>query len=302
MRCAFHNYELKFKSSSKRRNGTLVRFIFPGGMVGYADCHPWTEFGDLPLHLQKESLISQNYTPLATKTVLFGRLDAFARAQKKSLFENLKVPKSHYLIADASQFEKLDLKNFSAVKIKLKGQSAELKFLQFLADKFSHCKWRLDFNSQLNKEEFLRFLKSTKQWHALIDYCEDPFPYTSSSWKMVEEEYGISLAADFEFFKITREDYLPKVIVIKPAIQDLCSEDRRLIVTSYLDHPIGQLSAAYMAAKYMHSDEIAGLLSHSVYEENPFSRELSQGADLIPPSGTGFGFDNLLKKLKWQDA
>jgi len=102
------------------------------------------------------------------------------------------------------------------------------------------------------------------------------------------------------------------VLVHKPACQS--SEwalrfarrlDVSLVVTSYLNHPVGQLSAAWAAGALALEDpkriECCGLLSHSVYQENNFSTDMrTQGPFLIPPLGTGMGWDELLKGLSWK--
>jgi O-succinylbenzoate synthase len=73
--------------------------------------------------------------------------------------------------------------------------------------------------------------------------------------------------------------------------------------TSYLDHPVGQAFATYSAAANIigaTTVETCGLLTHDVYEPNAFSERLkTNGPVLIPPEGTGIGFDDLLENLPW---
>jgi O-succinylbenzoate synthase len=64
-----------------------------------------------------------------------------------------------------------------------------------------------------------------------------------------------------------------------------------------MDHALGQLCAAYEAAKAKLSVH-CGLLTHLVYAEDPFFRQLSHHhGTLLPPNGTGFGFDKELAEL-----
>jgi hypothetical protein len=59
------------------------------------------------------------------------------------------------------------------------------------------------------------------------------------------------------------------------------------------------LNAALIAAIF--PGEIHGILSHHVFEPNTFSERLQQqGAVLVPPQGTGIGYDDLLETLDWK--
>jgi len=71
-------------------------------------------------------------------------------------------------------------------------------------------------------------------------------------------------------------------------------------VTSYMDHPVGQLFAAYVAAKHATSSR-CGLVTHVLYEKNAFIEQLGiDGMRLVPPAGRGIGFDDLLERLPWK--
>ena len=74
---------------------------------------------------------------------------------------------------------------------------------------------------------------------------------------------------------------------------------KELVVTSYLDHPLGQACAAWTAARL--GVKTAGLLTHSVYEPNLFSASiLARGPRLAFSPGTGFGWDKELASLEWE--
>ena len=90
------------------------------------------------------------------------------------------------------------------------------------------------------------------------------------------------------------------VLVIKPAIEEIPRTDLELVVTSYMDHPIGQLCAAYTAAT-AGINTTCGLVTHVLYESDPFiDRMRIDGTRLVPPEGMGWGFDDLLGKLPWR--
>jgi O-succinylbenzoate synthase len=102
------------------------------------------------------------------------------------------------------------------------------------------------------------------------------------------------------------------VWVIKPAIEDpklilrtAANHMERVVFTSYLDHPVGQVFAAWSAAQALDEHpllvDICGLLSHRVYEPNKFSEQLSGfGPAFAVPKGTGCGFNEELAALPWK--
>jgi O-succinylbenzoate synthase len=88
--------------------------------------------------------------------------------------------------------------------------------------------------------------------------------------------------------------------VIKPAIQEIPCSDAEVVVTSYMDHPLGQLCAAYAAA-YAGITTTCGLITHVLYEPDPFIERMQiTDARLVPPGRSGFGFDDLLEGLPWR--
>ena len=75
-----------------------------------------------------------------------------------------------------------------------------------------------------------------------------------------------------------------------------------VLFTSAMDHPLGQLYAAYEASQFGGVQEDAGLLTHWIFEPNEFS-EAFEVSDrrLIPPKGDGLGFGELLDALPWRE-
>jgi len=98
------------------------------------------------------------------------------------------------------------------------------------------------------------------------------------------------------------------ILVLKPAVLDAAPIARlgrelgkELVVTSYLDHPLGTAAAAWTAASL--GVTAAGLLTYSSYMPDRFSAKLAtrQGR-LLTPKGTGFGWDQELATLEWESA
>jgi o-succinylbenzoate synthase len=307
------------RKSHDSRRGALLRVEHEDGTIGYADCHPWEELGDLPLDEQINLLHKREVTPLTQRSLHFAQIDAIARMHNKNVFQDLIIPRSHWLIsnlikADPGAISEAINQEFDHFKIKLGGNlPSELDQLRKLDRIFStgKAKLRFDFNQRLTQSNFEDTLKTLSTLDAVIDFYEDPFPFDNEQWAQVQSEYGVDLACDHQSQRAIGVPEAASVLVIKPAVQDeaifLASlqKRQRLVITSYLDHPLGQLSAAYVAALcYAKNPDrigVCGLLPHHVYQPNAFSEKLTtKGPDLIPPEGTGFGFNDLLQAQPWQ--
>lgn len=316
-------------SADKPRQGALLQVHFEDGVVGYADCHPWPELGDLPLSeqlekLKVEKLEAGQATALVCRSLEFARLDGEARARGRSLWDGLEIPSSHILLNNSQQITAEDLESkakagFKHIKIKMGiHPRQEASALLALAPVFKalSLKLRLDFNCGLSPIEFEEFLENLGEVREFVDYIEDPTVYDPKVWTQAQRRWGIRLALD----RMTAETqnilapYSFSVLVLKPAIQkvetlfQLAEKFRAsVVVTSYLDHPIGQLFAARVAAQAANRPEIVietcGLLSHMAYESHPFSEALkTSGPYLLRPQGTGLGMDEVLSDLKWEQV
>jgi O-succinylbenzoate synthase len=288
MKISVSLYTLEGKDSFKDRQGALLRIENNDKSPGYCDVHPWPELGDKPLNEQLSLLRQGIKTSLTQCSLKFAEVDSIARASEKNIFSNLKIPPSHWLVKSADEAIP---EKFSIIKIKA-DPSAHLK--EWIKTIPLHLKIRIDFNNKHTFETFSRFINSIREYWDRIDFIEDPFPYDKKQW----ESMPVPLAGDFQ-------DERGPIVIAKPAVDDIgkFTSCKRLVVTSYLDHPLGQLGAAYTAATKMpNKSEVCGLLSHLIYEKNCFSERLhNNGPDLIIPSeGTGFGFDDLLENLSWK--
>lgn len=285
------------------RQGALLKVTFEEGITGYADFHPWPELGDLPLfqHLRQQD------TPLFQRSLHYARVDAEARKQGIWLFQYLTCPSSHLLLPHTHTQKYLEdglQQCFTRFKMKVGRdfaieQQVLIKLLPILYK--NNAKIRLDFNETLSKQEYEDFFKDLLPWKDCIDFCEDPFKYNENDWELSQSKQGIDFACDFAS---TPDQKVPNVRVIKPAKQDptpfVKSIHGRLVITSYLDHPLGQLCAAYDAAQSKKRLDVCGLLSHLVYKKNPFSEKLTYTNTILsPPPGLGFGFDEELRHIPW---
>ncbi|MCB1112109.1 MAG: hypothetical protein H7A37_08015 [Chlamydiales bacterium] len=320
MKIAYSCYELKRRDGAGKRTGALLRVDFEDGTRGYADLHPWTELGDKPLkeHLQLLVTHTNNLTPLLIKSIAFARVDAQARAVKVNLFDDITIPPSHRLVPNimqwsASSLEQDFLQGFRYFKIKM-GDAVDrecAKLKQILEETSGvEVRLRLDFNMKLLRGQFETFLEEIAPWSSKIDFIEDPFAYDPIFWQAMQEKYCVNLAADKPAIHALRDGFnAAKVLVVKPAVDQerefiTSQTSQAFVFTSYLDHPFGQMCAACVAAEMMRHQpqrmKTCGLLSHYVYETTPFSELLhGKGPFLQAPTGTGFGFDDLLEKQNW---
>lgn len=267
------------------RSGVLLKVSFSDGIIGYGDCHPWHELGDLPLTVQLEKLKEEKLTSITTQSLNFARIDGEARKKKVHLFDGLTIPKSHKLVSDDSIPS-----DSSCLKFK------DPKLLLSLLPKIGRDKKiRFDPNATFTLSQCREFLEKIQPWKELFDFIEDPMPFNQEQWALLEKNYQIPFALDRNEAKQTYS-----TMVIKSAVESYSGNCNRAVVTSYLGHPLEQLAAAYVAA-HICPNEVCGLLSHLVYQQNEWSDQLAiQEERLIPPEGTGFGFDQLLENQKWE--
>jgi O-succinylbenzoate synthase len=312
------------------RAGALIRFEFEPGLFGYADCHPWPELGDIPLNVQLELLRTGGSTVLLDRSLVMARVDAEARSRGEWLFQNLEIPESHAsfpyalgldqnrIIAD-TRLDNLRAMGFNVLKFKV-GQTPLIEIAELLRifpslhSRRFHV--RFDFNERLSLADVTGFLNTLMSeigedlsW---IDWIEDPCPFNAPDWDQLRAEFGLPLALDRAALRLELDHDLPiDILVLKPAVMNpehifalARALDVPVAVTSYLDHPLGQVSAAWVAARAL-QDRVplvsGGLATHLVYEPNRFSEELFvENAHLLAPLGTGFGFDECLEDTEWQ--
>lgn len=298
MKISFSPYFLKFKTDGSRREGVLLKVAFEDGVVGYADCHPWTEVGDEPLAEQIESLVNGQPTQLMRSSL------ECAKCNKAII----KTPRSHFLgfnllnwtVEDSTQIAR---EGFTHVKFKVgRNPKLEVNKLREIAE-HSTLQLRLDFNQLLSFTSFQDYLESIEHLKERMDYIEDPFPYDEKQWALIQEQ-GWILACDKNVERAYGKPEAAKILIIKPARMlqsDIFKEapGQIKIVTSYMAHPVEQLYAAHIASQIdPAARQLHGLLSHRVYEPNAFSAKLNWHGNQFTTTG---GFINELEKLNWQD-
>jgi O-succinylbenzoate synthase len=309
---------LNLRGKGRYRQGSLLRIEFAPGLIGYSDLCPFSGFGDQPIEIELNNLAREILSPITRRSLYFARLDAEAREQKKSLYGTTRIT-NHYLIGNILEFDLtriplLQGQRFQIFKVKMGSElRLETEMLQALVEKFAMgSKLRIDFNGKLGRERFIDWIDQNHTWlKPHLDYIEDPFMYDPLEWAKIHNKFEIDLAVDLPGSAFDEQAVGAQVVVIKPAVQDeqkiiagLQGSKHRLVVTHYLDFPIGQMFAYVIAQKLIEGGERriieCGLQHHDFYEGFRFQEEIkNDGPFIVPPDGHGIGFDNLLESQSW---
>jgi O-succinylbenzoate synthase len=324
IRFSFVKYELEpvtvinSKVTSQTRRGALIKCEWPDQRIGFADCHPWTEFGDVDIDTQIYGLARGRVSSLMEQTIWLARKDAMMRAEQRNGFEGGDRVKNHFLVHDISQLQDrnlVDIKNsgFSTLKIKV-GRDPDQEALDLIRIlRLNPFKIRLDFNSTGDFAILERFVSRLEPGHrARIEFVEDPFPYDEQSW--AEANRLVPLAVDFEYENIDWKKLSQppfQTLVIKPARMDVDKALNRCttfglkaVITSSMDHALGVAHSAIVASeiKRAHPSLLleCGCLTLKTYRPDEFTNKiLVQGPYITKTMGFGVGFDDVLKQQNW---
>lgn len=264
---------------------------------GYACLQPWPELGDDPLEDQLRGILTGQESALVAAARQCAASDGAARCEGRSLFDR-PVPDSHWLARPGDQPDEAWTAGFRAVKFKI-GPRWQLDLADWAKAGF---RLRLDANESHDLAGFLAFWDSLGSVRDQVEFVEDPVPWSEEAWEHLRRE-RVPLAADRD---VVHRHRLGDWAVIKPASTDwLPPAPDRFVVTSSMDHALGQLWAACRAMEWFESDGArlseCGLLTHRCFEADSFFEQLStEGPRLVPPPGTGLGFDDLLAALPWK--
>ncbi|HQW29609.1 MAG TPA: enolase C-terminal domain-like protein [Verrucomicrobiales bacterium] len=287
---------LNARSTGKEHPGVLIR---KNG--GFACLHPWPELGDAVIDEQLRALASDRVTPLITQALRCTEEDGRARREGRSLFAG-PVPESHWLALPGDDpAEALSL-GFKRVKVKIgRDLAEEIR----VAGEWGRAGFQLRFdaNESLSSAMFREFWDSLGDLRDHVELVEDPIPWSPESWQLLRDA-GVPLAVDREVeVRFQGRDYA----VIKPALSNwIPPRPSSFLVTSYMDHALGQAWAAAEASRLAASPDgfrmkDCGLLTHRCFESDSFFERIrSDGARLLAPEGNGLGFDELLEGLPWK--
>lgn len=294
-------------SGRREFDGVLIRIG-----EGYGCIHPWPELGDPSLEKCLEDLASARRWPIVRRAVRCAEYDAAARSHAESLFDEMEVPKSHATLpeADGAMAEQAIEAGFTHLKMKC-GRDAgkERACIEGIAGAHPMVKWRLDFNETLDPETVVGWVSGLSEAaRRTLDFLEDPCAFSERGWEKLYRELRVPLAVDREAAPNRKA---AQVCVIKPAIDEpwllaeaALSHGQRLVVTSYMEHPLGQAFAAWEAARlglqFPGQPGVCGLRTDVLFQPDAFTEMMGAWSpDFNPPPGTGLGFDDLLDALPW---
>ena len=297
-------------------NSISNRREFEGALIqidgGFGCIHPWPELGDPTLEKCLADLAGARRWPIVRRAIRCAEFDRASRVFDNSLFEEMEVPASHATLAkaDVAEIALAVEAGFTTVKLKAgRDLTDEARFLDEMAAEYPQLKWRLDFNESPTPGETTEFLLGlAEKTRAAIDFVEDPSPYSETAWKEMRRQTRVNLAVDREAAPLSSA---AQVMVIKPAIDEpfllgeaALGHQQRVVITSYMDHPVGQTFAAWEAARlglqFPGLVGMCGLQTHHLFEPDAFTEALGPWSpDLKVPDGTGLGFDDLLDALPW---
>jgi len=311
----YWHYRLKSRQNlntrSKRREfeGVLLR----DAEGGYACIHPWPELGDPSLQRCLEDLAGARRWPIVRRALRCMEMDGAARSVQDPLFEDLEVPLSHatLVVRDHDDVSQAVDAGFTVAKLKCGNNlPVERAFLVAMIEKYPDLKWRLDFNESGDPGDLAEWISQFPvETRGRIDFIEDPCEFSGPKWRELYQKTRVPLAVDRESGPHRTE---AQVMVIKPAIDEpwLLAEaavgnNQRVVVTSYMDHPVGQAFAAWeagrLALQFPGLVGVCGLQTHHLFERDVFVEALGPWTPgFNAPPGTGLGFDDLLGKLPWK--
>ncbi len=327
MKISYYQYqldpvvELNAVTNQKPRRGILIQVEWPGAVIGYADLHPWPEFGDGPLDEQLSDLRKGKISFQLEQSIWLAKRDALARKADVSLWELAPRLKNNFLITDVSKatddvLDRAKQGGFSTIKMKAgRDFDQDMEFATKVL-KSANFMLRIDFNCLAQWQYYEKYMSSLeKSLRARIDYVEDPFPYEFEIYK--EARAFSRVAVDRDFSKINFDERnAPPVdqLILKPAHQDV---DKFMVqakkwmipvtVTSYMDHPVGMVHAALVAAdlKKKHDTLIGtiGCMHHHLYHKDIFQTAMTIAGPYIQRvGGKGIGFDFFFHQITWSQV
>jgi len=273
----YSSYELQntsFKAKHVSQKGVLLRFE-EKNELSYSLYHPIESLGDLSIKdflKDCKTLVSQN-----------GFLQRVRDLALKEAFKTEISVDAYDQVADLEAAEKSKNK---LIKLKMSSVKDLIDSFNFDTKKT----FILDPNGSWSDSDLEALAKSKVSNH--IKYIEDPVLNKKVKSKLNSK---IKIASDFIDYDTC--DYK----IIKPTgfchkIKDTSAHP--FVVTTYLDHPLGQIIAA-LYAKEKGVKEACGLLSHRLFDTTAYSEMFEDSNKFKDVEKFIFSdFDTLFKFLK----
>lgn len=312
-------YQLKSKwhpkTTSDGHEGALLKVEFSGGIHGYADLHPWPELGDANLQECLNSWKERQPNSLISRALAIAKKDAVARIQGRSLYASRLLPQSHYLLPPLSEvsdslIEKIIADGYQCVKVKISPSLLEetIRLRQLVEVAAGRLRWRLDFNGRLPWQDAAEWMTEEAEWlWSQVDFLEDPFSANDVSQETWPKEIKqlsrrLNLENKIAFDRISLPENISAetslLKITKPEIEEP-NPAQETVFTNNLGHPFGHAVALVDAS--LVSEKVGGFQGLQHYTPNAWTEQFRyHGPTTLLERGTGYGFDELLKKNKWQ--
>jgi O-succinylbenzoate synthase len=262
-------------------------------------------------------LVGKRRWPIVRRAVRCAHMDAAAREHEDWMFEEeMEIPRSHFTLPapDREKVEAALTAGFDTIKLKVGSDLLnEGRFLRETSAAHPELRWRLDANEKPTREEIRDFLLSLPdKTRDQIDFVEDPCPFSEEGWQKLHRETRVPLALDREAAPNASTAKAAQVIIIKPALDEpwllaeaAARQGQRVVVTSYMDHPLGQSFAAWeagrLALQFSGLVGLCGLQTHHLFEPDDWTQALGEvSPEFHPCAWTGLGFDELLDRPLWE--
>ncbi len=287
-------HALNRKSAQSCVEGFLIRHA-----GGYGCVQPWVTFGHASLEDHWQALEQGGSLPLLDRALFCAQMDGAARVESRSWWGNVDVPRSHATITDLDTIG-VDLSELGFTHAKLKVGADGMEHLVHWSDHHPDSALRLDFNEVPTLAEMQSWFSILPQRvRERIDWIEDPFAFDALPWRIWQQETGLRLALDRGLSDETAAKEWQSIW--KPAWQELPStvSAESVVVTSAMDHPVGQCWAAYCAVK-AGVKQVCGLRTDHLFASDNFLDRMGPwGPEWPKLGGKGMGFDDLLENLPW---
>lgn len=298
-------------SEKKPRPGALLQVWFNDlEHPGHSDLFPWPELGDFTLEQQLLSLKEIPYA-LAAASLTWARREAEALAKNEVLIPPIRIPSHLSLSAPASVPH-----GFSHAKLKMTASLCkQWSAVENLMQTHPSVRWRLDFNGLFSswKEAELFWSKVKESERNRIDFLEDPMaPEMMADPELRQVFPTVRIALDrapTPAALALADVWVVKPVTFCPAVLYAQAEafPGEVVVTSSMDHPLGQLTALHAAQELRRRLGkrlgVAGLLTQDLYQTHPQSSWVTrEGTALLSQGkGTGWGQGSALASLHWKD-
>jgi len=282
MKIFYSHYSLEpqgvFSGVYKASAGVLLKFVSNGLPDRFSLYHPIESLGDLSVNifLNDEK----------KRAVLLEKIEKLTLSENSDLSGKVN---SYFLCSSQQELlksaEKISQSGFKVVKLK----ASKIKDVNFRELEMLPFKYIFDFNGRESVKAFedlsssaMDFLKNR------VSYIEDPFQKkTKLQFNLASDFIDYGSAGDFKIVKPTGFNHL----------QPLSPNQGRLVATSYLDHPLGQLLSAVWAFNNNISLD-CGLWTHVLFKKNKYS-DFFEDTSFINLD-VAEGFIKNLKQEEWR--